>query len=233
MNTVKGVIFDYGGTIDTNGIHWAEVIREQYVNAGLDIDVRLFRDTYVHGERTLAKFPIIEPQDTFCTLLNKKIAIHREYLNGIMSQAQEEKIAQGCYKRVLDTMETTRSIIEKMSLRFPMVLVTNFYGNMPVVLKEFKLDKYFVEIIESSVVGIRKPNPELFALGTKALSLPAYETVVIGDSYRKDIFPAHTIGCHTVWIKGIGWEPETPLAEAEPDATIKSLEELPAILLRD
>ena len=101
MNTVKGIIFDYGGTIDTNGTHWAEVIREQYIKAGLTIDDKLFRETYVYGERALAKNPIIEPTDTFRILLEKKIAIHREYLNGTMSSIQEKNIAQGCYQRVL------------------------------------------------------------------------------------------------------------------------------------
>lgn len=231
MNTVKGIIFDYGGTIDTNGTHWAEVIREQYIKAGLAIDDKLFRETYIYGERALSKNPIIEPTDTFCTLLEKKIAIHCKYLNGTMSSIQEKIIAQGCYLRVLDTMEKTRSVVESLSRHYPMVLVTNFYGNMPTVLKEFALEKFFIKIVESSVVGIRKPDPALFALGVEALSLPSKDVVVIGDSYRKDIFPAHTLGCRTVWIKGIGWEEETPQSDALPDATIKSLEELPTLLL--
>lgn len=230
MNTVKGIIFDYGGTIDTNGTHWAEVIREQYIKAGLTIDDKLFRETYVYGERALAKNPIIAPTDTFRILLEKKIAIHREYLNGTMSSIQEKNIAQGCYQRVLGTIEKTRNVVESLSRRYPLVLVTNFYGNMPTVLKEFALEKYFITIVESSIVGIRKPDPALFALGVEALSLPPTDVVVIGDSYRKDIFPAHTLGCHTVWIKGIGWEEETPQPNAQPDAIIKSLEELTSLL---
>ena len=230
MNTVKGIIFDYGGTIDTNGTHWAEVIREQYIKAGLTIDDKLFRETYVYGERALAKNPIIEPTDTFRILLEKKIAIHREYLNGTMSSIQEKNIAQGCYQRVLDTIEKTRNVVESLSRHYPLVLVTNFYGNMPTVLKEFALEKYFITIVESSIVGIRKPDPALFALGVEALSLPPTDVVVIGDSYRKDILPAHTLGCHTVWIKGIGWEEETPQPNAQPDAIIKSLEEITPLL---
>ena len=26
LDKVKGILFDYGGTIDSNGMHWAEVI---------------------------------------------------------------------------------------------------------------------------------------------------------------------------------------------------------------
>ena len=80
MSTIKGIIFDYGGTIDTNGIHWGEVIAEQYRAAGIEIGRELYRNAYVHGERSLAKAPIIAPDDTFHTLLRKKIAIQFEYL---------------------------------------------------------------------------------------------------------------------------------------------------------
>ena len=52
------------------------------------------------------------------------------------------------------------------------------------------------------------------------------QVVVVGDSYAKDIVPAHTIGCHTVWLKGIGWS-EEKVDEALPDAIIADLVEIP------
>ena len=235
MSTIKGVIFDYGGTIDTNGIHWGEVIAEQYKNAGINIERELYRSAYVHGERTLAKSPVIMPEDTFHTLLRKKLAIQLEYLreqtgDGCFSAAKAEEIADGCYNKVKDTLSTSSAIVKTLSEKYPMVLVTNFYGNMPVVLKEFGLGKYFKCIVESSVVGIRKPDPALFALGVRALDLPAEEIVVIGDSYRKDIYPSSTLGCKTVWLKNICWADE-PIEEGHsPTAIIGNIEELPAIV---
>lgn len=235
MSTIKGVIFDYGGTIDTNGIHWGEVIAEQYRLAGLKIEREQYRSAYVHGERSLAKAPIITPDDTFHTLLRKKIAIQFEYLRE-QTQSQQfttvlaERIADGCYNKVKATLATSRAIVEQLSKQYPMVLVTNFYGNMPVVLKEFGLAGYFKSIVESSIVGIRKPDPALFAMGVDALQLPAEEIVVIGDSYRKDIYPASTLGCKTIWLKNICWE-EEPIADGhKPTAIIDSIEEVPEII---
>ena len=233
MKDIKGVIFDYGGTIDTNGIHWGEVIREEYRRAGVMIEKTLFREAYVYAERALAKAPIINADDTFRTLLHKKMALQAEYLNGKSSPINNEKageIADGCYRRVLDTLATSRTIVKELSDRYPTVLVTNFYGNMPVVLKEFGLDSCFGHIIESAVVGLRKPDPALFAKGVEALGLEPFEVVVIGDSYRKDIHPARTLGCKAVWLKKICWEEEPILPGAEPTAIISSLEELPAII---
>lgn len=233
MKDIKGVIFDYGGTIDTNGIHWGEVIREEYRRAGVMIEKTLFREAYVYAERALAKAPIINADDTFRTLLHKKMALQAEYLNEKSYPIDNEKageIADGCYRMVLDTLATSRTIVKELSDRYPTVLVTNFYGNMPVVLKEFGLDSCFGHIIESAVVGLRKPDPALFAKGVEALGLEPFEVVVIGDSYRKDIHPARTLGCKAVWLKKICWEEEPILPGAEPTAIISSLEELPAII---
>ena len=237
MSSIKGVIFDYGGTIDTNGIHWGEVIAAQYIEAGIEIGRKLYRNAYVHGERTLAKHPIIAPEDTFHTLLRKKIAIQFEYLRTETGSQQftaelAQTVADRCYDKVKKTIATSRAIVEELSKQYPMVLVTNFYGNMPVVLKEFGLDTCFKTIIESSVVGIRKPDPALFALGVEALQLPAKEIIVIGDSYRKDIYPASTLGCRTVWLKNICWEEEPIIEGHSPTAIIGDITQLPGTIAR-
>ena len=235
MSSIKGIIFDYGGTIDTNGIHWGEVICEQYREAGISIERELYRAAYVHGERSLAKSPIIKPEDTFHTLLKKKITLQFEYLKehttpDRFTVVKADEIADGCYNKVKETLATSRSILDSLAAHYPMVLVTNFYGNMPVVLKEFGLKSYFNNIVESSVVGIRKPDPALFALGVEALQLQPDEVIVIGDSYRKDIYPAATLGCKTVWLKNICWA-EEPIEEGHaPTAIIGNITELPDII---
>ena len=52
MNTlkdIKGIIFDYGGTIDTNSRHWAEVLWEKYVEHQVPVTKEAFREAYVFG----------------------------------------------------------------------------------------------------------------------------------------------------------------------------------------
>ena len=34
---IKGLIFDYGGTIDTHGEHWSDIIFQGYKEAGVTI----------------------------------------------------------------------------------------------------------------------------------------------------------------------------------------------------
>ena len=106
-----------------------------------------------------------------------------------------------------------------------MVLVSNFYGNINEVLREFGLDKYFQAVIESAAVGIRKPDSRIFSLGVEKLGLAAEEVMVVGDSFYKDIEPGIKAGCQTAWFKGPGWTDKT-YDERVPDKVITDLAQL-------
>ena len=196
---IKGILIDFGGTIDSDGIHWFNAFSDAYAMVA-DVPKEFLWDAYVHTERTLGRNPIIKPTDTFCKTLQTKIALQTEYLQskGITITAQDT-ILDTCYNKVVKHISTvSKPVLERIKL--PMVLVTNFYGNMHTVLAEFGLDHLFKEVIESSVVGVRKPDPEIFRLGVQALGLEPQETVMIGDNYEKDIVPAQSICCHTIWL---------------------------------
>ena len=77
---IKGIIFDYGGTIDSNGMHWAEVIWMAYQAEEVPVSKEIFRNAYVHGERTLGKNPIVKPHHTFLDMLRLKTDIQIEWL---------------------------------------------------------------------------------------------------------------------------------------------------------
>ena len=174
-----------------------------------DVPKDLLWDAYVNTERTLGRNPIIKPTDTFCKTLQTKIALQTEYLqlHGITVTAQDT-ILDTCYNKVVKHISTvSKPLLERLSAQYPMVLVTNFYGNMHTVLKEFGLDHLFKDVVESAVVGVRKPDPQIFRLGVAVLGLEPQETVMIGDSQEKDILPAQSIGCQTIQIT-----PSSPLS---------------------
>lgn len=206
---IKGIIFDYGGTLDSRGVHWSEVLWQGYRQAGVPIDKETFRTAYVEGERALARERIILPQDNFHTLLRKKVALEIGYLPQQPDEAQRlkwvEEIAAYCDNAARSCIDEARPMLEQLHQRYPMMLVSNFYGNIDEVLRDYGIRHLFKGIIESAVVGIRKPNPTLFRLGVDALELPPEQVLVVGDSLRKDIEPAEQLGCHVLWLKGKGW----------------------------
>ena len=273
---IKGIIFDYGGTLDTRGDHWSEVLWQGYehfgigvaadeeVEPGVSIHKQAFRDAYVYGERALAVNPIVTPDFHFEDILREKLILELHFLAGkelletgkddaekqaklgndsdasseslLLSLSDSEihqiavDMAHYINAKTLDLLQENKQVLEHLKQAgYPMVLVSNFYGNINQVLKDAEIDGYFKEVIESAVVGVRKPNPAIFALGVCALDLPASQVLVVGDTYGKDIIPAHKLGCHTLWIKGLQWE-EKQVDESIPDGIIRKLSEMEEFL---
>lgn len=238
LEGVKGLLFDYGGTLDTDGRHWAHVLWEAYQQAEIPVDHEQFRDAYVYGERTLAKAPIVVPTDTFRDVLLKKVALQFDCLRQQQLWRPTENELQEALKTVVvyayeyarrHTMKSG-AVLKWLKERYPMVLVSNFYGNVEAVLRDFGLDGYFDSVVESAVVGLRKPDPAIYQMGVERLGMEASEVLVVGDSYDKDMLPARAIGCRTVWLQGKGWTDECVDA-SEVDATIYNIEELLALML--
>lgn len=230
IDNIKGIIFDYGGTIDSRGVHWSEVIWDGYQAAGVPVDKPTFREAYVFAERELARTRHILPHHTFADLLLIKMRIELQWLadqSHLPAGAAElwaKPVADYCYDAAKNSIADARPVLDALYERYPMVLVSNFYGNVESVLEDFDLRRYFRSIIESAVVGVRKPDPQIFRLGVDALGLRPEEVLVVGDSYKKDIVPAESLGCHVAWLKGKGWTADED-AQMHP-SIIASLSEL-------
>lgn len=230
-SNIKGIIFDYGGTIDCNGDHWATVLRDAYDRIPeLQLPLDDFIDAYVYAERELARTRHILPEHNFLDMLRIKARIELSYLveHSLVDPADvdayAESIAQYCYGVARRSVDAAKPVLDYLKAKYPLVLVTNFYGNVAAVLADFGLDSYFPTIIESAVVGVRKPDPRIFELGVEAMGLKPTEVLVVGDSISKDIVPAEKLGCRTAWIKGKPWFGDADAPE-RPD-TIHSLAEL-------
>ena len=237
-NNIKGIIFDYGGTLDSNGVHWAHIIWNAYQKVGIPITEKQFREAYVYGERFLALHPVISADFNFKDLMEAKIKVEFDFLfekeilkQSDLLQKQMLEIAAICYEFAKKTVQESKEIVEELYQRYPLVLVSNFYGNVEAVLEDFGIRTFFGKIVESAVVGVRKPDPAIFMLGVKELGLPSEEVIVIGDSYSKDIAPAKECGCQTVWIKGKGWEDKEEEKTSAADFILSDLKGLKKITI--
>lgn len=230
---IKGYIFDFGGTLDTAGCHWGQMLWHAYQRQQIPVSEEQFREAYVYAERTLGRTPIIQSDYSFHKTLEVKIRIEMEYLctSGAW-QADEAEFARGhkavledVYSKVVEITSHSREVLSQLAARYPMVLVSNFYGNISHVLEEFHLSEFFKDIVESAVVGVRKPDHRIFVLGVEALGLKPEECMVVGDSFYKDIEPAKKAGCQAVWFKGEGWT-DQQYDETLPDKIITDLNQL-------
>lgn len=238
MKETKTIFFDYGGTLDTGGHHWGRVIWDAYEAFLPHVNYEAYRKAYVATERLLGNEPIIKPDTTFKEVLREKINRQIDFLASMKKEGKtvglfEEKeakekapvIADYLYKSTKEIVESSRRTLIELRKKHKLALVSNFYGNLSTVISEFSLDNLFDTVVESAAVGIRKPDVEIYRLALTRMETTPDKAVVVGDSIKNDILPAHTLGCTTVWIKGKSWS-ETQENEPCANVVIEKIDEL-------
>ena len=215
---MKGYIFDFGGTLDTNGCHWGKFIWHAYERQHVPVNWEQFREAYIFTEQQLGKNAIIQPTDSFRQTLDKKLRIEMErlvtqgywYSSPLEVERLHAAVLDDLYSRVCEHVTCGREVLLRLKPQYPLVLCSNYYGNLTEVLKEFQLDGLFQDVVESAVVGIRKPDVRIYELALRSLGgvEAAADVVVVGDSLKNDIRPARQIGCQTIWLKGEPWDSE-------------------------
>ena len=210
MSKIRGILFDYGGTLDSRAEHWSEIIWEGYCHVGLQVKREDFLEVYVYVERLLGRESIVKRDFNFLDLMQTKIWLQLSRLRESFGyneniQGFANSIARYCYDSAKECVEESKKMLKLLKGKCKLGVVSNFYGNLKAVMADFGILDYFDCVIESAIVGIRKPNSDIFQLGVNALNLNANETLVVGDSYEKDIVPSLQIGCDVIWYKGKGW----------------------------
>ena len=236
MSDIKGIIFDYGGTLDSRGEHWSEVIWRGYCNSNANVEYKAFIDAYVYAERCLAKEIRVPKEYNFLELIKLKVGIQLDFLienNSFLGNKDSvlNEVSQYCYQSAKKCIDEAISVLDILRPKFKLGIVSNFYGNLRSVLADFGVLVYFDFVIESAEVGVRKPDSKIFKIGVKSMKLSSAEVLVVGDSYSKDVEPAMSIGCRAVWLKGKGWG-EEPINDLNVK-TIANLRDLLDISLND
>ena len=67
---MKAILFDFGGTIDTDGVHWSEKFWEYYERFKLPVEKKDFERAFKFSEDELLSDSTISRDTFYTTLLN-------------------------------------------------------------------------------------------------------------------------------------------------------------------
>jgi FMN phosphatase YigB (HAD superfamily) len=99
------------------------------------------------------------------------------------------------------------------------------------LLNQFKIEKYFEEVIISAQFGWRKPYGKIFDHAAKLLDIDPGNCLMVGDRLDMDIHGAKMAGFQAVWITRRSiHKDKLHQFETKPDFQISNFEELIQIL---
>jgi putative hydrolase of the HAD superfamily len=83
---------------------------------------------------------------------------------------------------------------------YRLAVISNSDGRIRTLLETVGIAGHFEEIIDSGVVGVEKPDPEIFAIGCERMGVSSGRALYIGDMYEIDIVGARSAGMPALLI---------------------------------
>ncbi len=223
---VKALLFDFGGTLDADGLPWKEQFFPIYKKFGFDWSEEVFAPFFYHSDDTIT-------EKKLTTMSFDKTILHQVTLlltkAGRYDAKMAKKIADEYLKTSRANLKLNKPLLLKLKKKYRLGVVSNFYGNLPSIFKEIGYDKIFDAVIDSNRVGVIKPDPKIFQAALTQLKAGPQESVFIGDSFKRDMLGAKGIGMRHILLihKNVrGWK--TCCSE---DRTIQSVRDLEGIFL--
>ncbi|ETN96716.1 YjjG family noncanonical pyrimidine nucleotidase [Zhouia amylolytica] len=90
-------------------------------------------------------------------------------------------------------------ILDYLKPSYNLHIITNGFAEVQIgKLHNSKISDYFIHVINSESVGVKKPNPKIFEHALEMANVLASQAVMIGDNYEADVLGAKSVGMHTI-----------------------------------
>lgn len=224
--TRTAVLFDFGGTLDADGIAWKERFFRLVRDEGLRCSSEEFdRAFYAADDALVGTVPVtLSFQETVMQL-----ARNVSHALGVGDPTLAERIADRFMREARGHLSANAAFLGQLSRRYRLGIVSNFYGNLMTVCRESGLGPYLTVVVDSARVGCTKPDPRIFLLALAELGAEPAQAVFVGDSLRRDMAGARAVGMAHIWLTTEPAPREGPCCPNDP--IIHTLEGLREILM--
>jgi len=126
----------------------------------------------------------------------------------------------------------TLEVLRQRGYRLGIISNAGDDADVQFLVDKARLRPYFDFILTSAAEGVRKPCPDIFETALKHWGFPPSQVAMIGDTLNADILGAHKSGIYSIWVTRRAGRPQNQAdrARIQPDATVETLGELPALL---
>jgi putative hydrolase of the HAD superfamily len=204
VQAIETVLFDFGGTLDSDGVPWKERFYALYRAEGLNLSAEAFAPAFYAADDALvgALSPTTDLKETV-DLLAANLEAELAGRGG-SSEGNDVDRGQRVASRFLSEMSAAfarnRPVLEALGERYRLGVVSNFYGNLEAVCESSGLGPLFGVMADSQCVGAEKPDPAIFRAALAALHAAPETSVMVGDSLRRDYEGARRSGMGFIWI---------------------------------
>jgi HAD superfamily hydrolase (TIGR01549 family) len=222
---IETLLFDFGGTLDADGVAWKDRFYALCRAEGLDMTAETFAPAYYAADDPLVgALPVAAglPETVHALALNLEAEL------GWSGRDHGRRVASRFLSEMSTIFARNRPVLEALGERYRLGVVSNFYGNLEAVCRSSGLAPLFAVMTDSCRVGAEKPDPAIFRAALDALHAAPETTLFIGDSLRRDGEGARRAGMSFIWIAPE--DAQTAAREAASVAVPAAVTKLPDLL---
>ncbi|MCE2395198.1 HAD family hydrolase [Candidatus Poribacteria bacterium] len=222
---IRALLFDFGGTLDGNGVHWRDRTYRFLQQAYPEID----RETFDRVDRA-AVYRLIDsrsaPQLTLRETMDVIATGIYEAL-GLDSDVKDRYVDFFC-EGAKECLGRNRQWLATLRDRYRLGVISNNFGNTRGWCDEYNLSPLLDIVVDSTVVGVSKPEAGIFHAALTGISIVPEAAIYVGDTYSDDVVGAKGVGMRAAWLVGEE-DKECPDASIV-DVQLTTLQELNSFL---
>ena len=196
---IRALLFDFGGTLDGNGIHWRDrtyrFLQQMYPEIGRETFDRVDRaavDKLIDSGKA-PQLTLRETMDVIATGIYKSLDLDLDvkdrYVDFFCEGAKEH-------------LDRNRRWLATLRDRYRLGVISNNFGNTRGWCDEYNLSPLLDIVVDSTVVGVLKPDAGIFYAALTGLSVSSEEAIYVGDTYSDDVVGAKGVGMWAAWLVG-------------------------------
>jgi HAD superfamily hydrolase (TIGR01549 family) len=227
-DNLKACLFDFGGTLDSDGVTWQDRFFAIYEKHGVEVDREAFRQAFYYADDSL-----VETGELKEAGLMETLEAQAQRVWGALGLDAESRVLDAIVTDFFDGMkwhiERNRNLLELLKDQYELGIVSNFYGNLQKVFEDLGIQGLFQCLIDSSCIGVVKPDPRIFLAALDRMNIRPHEAVFVGDNPGRDMEGAKGLGMPHIWLAGEDVGRRPPCCPGDP--VIPSLDALGPLLL--
>lgn len=221
------LLFDFGGTLDADGLPWARRFHTAYADAGGELDFAGFEPVYQASDDVLARLPEIRRLGFRASIEAQVRCLLPLLPDGTDLARRSQGMIDAVHHSAVRIVARNRPVLERLQQEYRLGIISNFTGNLGPCLDELGLSPLFAVASDSTILGIEKPDPQIFHATLAALHAAPEQAWMVGDNFEADIRPAIRLGLRACWMA----PPERrPAPDAPAHARVGSLPEFERVL---
>jgi putative hydrolase of the HAD superfamily len=202
-NELRVVFFDAAGTLfhlpQGVGPHYREVLLRHGVDRKADALEAAFRTVWAEIEPPATSAgPRTDDDRSWWRAVVERVLDGCEVAPEHLERGPffDELYAEFTRPAVWRLYPETAEVLDKLSARFVLGVITNFDGRFRVVAEQLGIARHFQHVVISSEVGADKPDPRIFTRALEIAGVDASAAMHAGDDPACDWEGAAAAGLH-------------------------------------